>query len=67
MEINVNGRAGIVEIWLTNSEKSDAEMRASLKPVYEQYKAKKYTVTVFESGAGDLHGGLAGLVLNNRN
>ena len=66
MEICVNDDSKIVEIWLSNSEKSDTQLRESLKPMYADYKKRKYTVAVFESGAGDLSEGTTGLLMQNR-
>ena len=54
MEINVRDDRKIVEVWLTNEEQQDQALREKLKPLYQQYKAKKYTVTVFLSGSRDL-------------
>lgn len=54
MEINVRDDRKIVEVWLTNEEQQDQAIRESLKPLYQQYKAKKYTVAVFLSGSRDL-------------
>ena len=50
MEINVRDDSKLVEIWLTNAEKRNAELRENLKPLYQEYKAKNYLVAVFESG-----------------
>ena len=54
MEINVRDDRKIVEVWLTNEEQQDQAIKESLKPLYQQYKAKKYTVAVFLSGSRDL-------------
>lgn len=54
MEINVRDDRKIVEVWLTNKEQQDQAIKESLKPLYQQYKAKKYTVAVFLSGSRDL-------------
>ena len=43
-----------VEIWLTNAESEDKDLREGLKPLFKEYKAKKYRVVVFSSGRGDL-------------
>ena len=56
----------LVEIWLTNAEKIEPALRESLQYVYAKYKAKKYLVAVFESGAGDLHENTKNLLLFNR-
>ena len=54
MEIHVRDGSKLVEVWLTNSEKRDAELRERLKPLYREYKEKDYLVAVFESGTQDL-------------
>ena len=54
MEINVRDDRKIVDIWLTNEEQPDQAIRESLKPLYQQYRTKKYTVAVFLSGSRDL-------------
>ena len=43
-----------VEIWLTNAESQDNDLRESLKPLCKEYKQKKYRVVIFSSGKGDL-------------
>ena len=54
MEINVRDSSKIVEIWLTKEEKQDVNLRDRLKDMYQEYKAKKYLVAVFESGEQNL-------------
>ena len=66
MEMNVIESAKCVCIWLRNDEKNDAALRERLKPVYEKYHARKYTVCVFESGSGDLYENTKALLLLNR-
>ena len=44
----------IVEVWLTREEKQDINLRERLKPLYQEYKSKKYLVAVFESGEQSL-------------
>ena len=51
MEINVRDSSKIVEVWLTREEKRDARLQERLKPLYREYKEKKFLVAVFESGA----------------
>ncbi len=43
-----------VEIWLTNAESNDDVLREGLKPLFQEYKQKKYRVVIFSSGKGDL-------------
>ena len=54
MEINVRDNSKIVEVWLTREEKRDINIREQLRPLYREYKAKKYMVAVFESGERNL-------------
>lgn len=66
MNINVSEKDRIVEIWLTNAQKQDKIFRESLKPLFAQYKAKKYTVAVFCSGDADLTEKTADLLIHNK-
>ena len=66
MEMNIHDDAQIVEIWLTNAEKTDPVLQDELKGIYAEYKAKKYMVAVFESGKGDLYENTRDLLLFNR-
>lgn len=66
MEINVRDGSKIVEVWLTNSEKHDEELRERLKPLYREYKAKNYLVAVLESGERDLGDAISALLCYNR-
>ena len=52
MEMNIHDDTQIVEIWLTNAEKTDPVLQDELKGIYAEYKAKKYMVAVFQSGQG---------------
>ena len=54
MELEVRDREKRVNIWLTHAESQDAGFMESLKPIYREYKAKKYLVGVFASGTEDL-------------
>jgi len=65
MEINIRDKEKIVEIWLAKNKTIDRELRESLMPLYREYKGKKYTVAVFESGGGELYGNVESLVLHN--
>ena len=66
MEISVLDARKLVEIWLTNAEQSDHDLRADLQPIYDQYKKKKYLVAVFKSGHGNLYENTRDLLLYNR-
>ena len=66
MEMTVLDERKVVEIWLTNAEKSDPMLCAGLQPIYDKYKQKKYLVAVFESGGGDLYERTRDLLLYNQ-
>ena len=66
MEMNVKDDVQIVEIWLSNAEKNDKQIRDSLQVVFDKYKKKKYMVAVFESGEKDLYKGTLDLLAYNR-
>ena len=67
LEINVHDDRKIVEIWLSHSEQADAALREQLRPIYQEYNGKKYTVAVFQSGTEDLYEQTHQLLLYNRN
>lgn len=54
MELEVKDQQKRVNIWLTHAESQDPTVQESLKPIYQEYKAKKYLVAVFSSGTEDL-------------
>ncbi len=66
MEINVRDDRKIVEVWLTREEQGDRALREKLRPLYQQYRAKKYTVAVFLSGTQDLAEETGALLRYNR-
>ena len=66
MEMNVKDDVQIVEIWLSNAEKNDKQIRDSLQVVFDKYRKKKYMVAVFESGSKDLYQGTLDLLAYNR-
>ena len=62
----VNDAKKIVTIWLTNEEKNDMELRAGLKNLYAEYRAKKYMVAVFSSGSEDLYANTLDMLKYNK-
>lgn len=54
MEIDIRDSSKILAVWLTQEEKGDVNVRERLKPLYQEYTAKKFLVAVFESGEQDL-------------
>ena len=65
MQIKVCDKNKIVEVWLTRKESSDRKLQKQLHPLYGEYKAKKYTVAVFKSGAGNLYNNTESLIFHN--
>lgn len=66
MEMKVRNDKKIVEIWLTKAEKNDPELRAGLKDIFAEWKKKRYTVGVYESGGGDLYQNTRDLLVFNK-
>ncbi len=66
MEINVRDGSKLVEVWTTNAEQRDQALREKLKPLYQQYKARKYLVAVFLSGTKDLEQRTCDLLCYNK-
>ena len=66
MEMNVRDDKQVVEIWLSNAEKNDLDLREGLKDIYAKYRKKKYMVAVFESGEKDLYTGTRDLLIYNK-
>ena len=62
MEIKTHDDKKIVEVWLTNAEQEDADVKARLKLLYAKYKNAGYTVAVFKSGKKDLYQCTTGLL-----
>lgn len=66
LEIYVRDSSKLVEVWLTNSEKQNAELRERLKSLFQAYKEKNYLVAVFESGEQDLTEMTSSLLCDHR-
>ncbi len=66
MEINIHDDKKMVEVWLTRAEKQDEALQQELKPLYAQYKKKKFMVAVFESGEQDLYQNTLALLSYNK-
>lgn len=64
--MEINEQSKMVELWLTREETNDLSFRESLKPVYQQYKARNYQVAVFLSGEAELYQQTRELLLYNR-
>lgn len=66
LEINVRDDRKIVEVWMSRAEKNNPVLHHQLNEVCAQYKPKKYTVAVFESGNGDLYQNTLNLLAYNK-
>ena len=66
MEIHVRDGRQLVEVWLSNGEKNDRAVQEQLKPLYAQYKKKKYLVAVYQSGNRDLYQSTLDLLSYNK-
>lgn len=67
MQIQIDDNIKLVSIWLTKNEGLDKDIRNSLKPLYADYKTKKYKVAVFESSEDkDLYGLTEALLKDNK-
>lgn len=66
MEMNICDDKKMVDIWLTNAEKNDPEIKRSLQDIYKEYQKKNYLVVVFESGSQDLYQNTLDLLRYNR-
>ena len=44
LEINVRDNSKIVEVWLTREEKQDIKVQERLKPLYQEFRAKKFCI-----------------------
>lgn len=66
MHMEVHEQDKLVEIWLTRAENHDPAFRDSLKPLFQQYKARNYLVALFLSGEAELYPQTRDLLLYNR-
>lgn len=65
MEVIVNEKSKLAEIWLTNAESRDERTELRLKILCREFREKKYRAVVFRSGAGNLQDLTAALVSKN--
>ena len=66
MELEIKDKQKRVNIWLTHAESQDPVFMESLKPIYKEYKARKYVVAVFASGTENLKSLTCDLLRYNR-
>lgn len=66
MQLRVNEPNRFFEVWLTQDERDDAALQASLQPLIAEYKSRKYRPVLFISGAEDLKENTAALLRAHR-
>lgn len=66
MEINVHDDSKLVDIWLTRAERNDEQFQERMKPLYQDFAEKHYTVAVFLSGDLNLEEETGELLCYNR-
>ena len=66
MKIEVFDEKKMVCIWLDHADQENPAIQDQLKPLYQEYKQKKYLVSVFYSGYEDLEQLTGDLLLYNR-
>ena len=66
MQLRVNEPSRFFEVWLTQDERDDAALQASLQPLIEEYKSRKYRPVLFVSGTEDLKENTAALLRAHR-
>ena len=65
VEINVNNKIKVLEIWLAHDDENNAAISDLIKRKISEYKQLKYKTAVFHSGNGDLLFSAEGLIKNN--
>lgn len=65
MEVNVDKKQKLVEVWLTNKDQSDAALQCQLLPLFDKFKGLGYLITVYRSGEDDLYSRTSDLLIYN--
>lgn len=66
MEIKIDARNKLVEVWQTHADQNDAALQAQLKSMYADWKKQKFLVAVFRSGREDLYTNTRDLLAYNK-
>lgn len=66
MRIQVDDAKKQVAIWITNADQIDKTQQKKLHSLFQEYKAKNYTVAVFRSGQENLAALTSHLLCHNR-
>lgn len=65
MEITVNKKIKVAEIWLTNEEQENQQIRDKVSEIIQNYNKTKFRTVVFCSGKKDLLSCTESLLKNN--
>ena len=65
MEINVNEKIKVLEIWITHDEENNDTISDIIKRKISEYKQAKYKAVIFHSGSQDLLPCTEALIKNN--
>lgn len=66
MKIEVLDKEKMVCVWLSHADQENPAIQEQLKPMYQEYRQKKYFVAVFYSGNEDLEQLTGDLIKYNR-
>lgn len=66
MEIQVRDDRRLVAVWLSRAETREPDLKVRLLSLCQNYRARRYQVAVFCSGAGDLREETGALLRRNR-
>ena len=66
MQIDVHAKEKIVCVWLNHADQESPGTKEKLKALYAEYERKKYLVSVFFSGKGELSELTLGLLQYNK-
>lgn len=66
MKVEVFDDKKLVCVWLSHQDQNDPALQERLKPLYQEYKKKKYLVSVFFSGHEDIEELTRNLLQYNR-
>lgn len=63
--MNILEKSKIVEVWLTNEDQQNREIKYEVERICTEWSGRKYKIAVIRSGSGDLFTSAEGLLLNN--
>ena len=66
MEMHINHENKLVDIWLTNADRSNKAIQAELKNIFLEFSNRKYMIAVFESGSNDMFASTLELLKYNK-